>query len=91
MVPSVIDFKNHLNALVIGKETGRNVNHTTVFENSNFTLPNSGIYINSASSYVNHIPGYEGGFKLAIEIQQTYKNYIKGLDNCYEYVKDLEK
>jgi hypothetical protein len=40
--------------------------------------------VNCVHDFINKIPGYKGGYKQYIEIKQ---NYIKGIHNCYEFIK----
>lgn len=37
---------------------------------------------------MNHIPGYEGGYKPEVLLKQNYVNFINGIDDAYEYVKN---
>ncbi|MGL5438767.1 MAG: hypothetical protein ACRDA4_00065 [Filifactoraceae bacterium] len=46
---SAIDIKNHFDAIVIGEETGGNVNFTTINSNTTFNLPNSNLQIKLSS------------------------------------------
>ncbi|MEG1009920.1 MAG: hypothetical protein RSF67_08965, partial [Clostridia bacterium] len=85
---SVVDIVNHLNATVVGEETGGNVN---IFAYSSVTdetiLPNSGITLMISQVETEKIPGYKGGYKPDVEIKQSYKNYINRVDDCYEFIK----
>lgn len=84
---AVVDIANNLYAVVVGTETGSNVNMTTIRDN-NFQLPNSKITVNCAKDFINKIPGYKGGYKPDIQIEPNFKNYINGLDDCYEFIKN---
>lgn len=84
---SIVDIVNHFNATVVGEETGSNVNTTSVTYN-NFELPNSKVKINCGSRFITKIPGYKGGYKPDIEIKQNFTNYINGIYDAYEYIKN---
>ncbi|MEG2788337.1 MAG: S41 family peptidase [Romboutsia sp.] len=80
-------LKNNLDVTIVGEETGGNVNLFSRFpEDDIIELKNSKLRIIHSSSYVNYKPGYKGGVKPDVEIKQNYKDYINGIDNCYEYI-----
>ena len=80
-------LKNNLDVTIVGEETGGNVNLFTTFpEDDIVELENSKLIIRHASDYTNFKPGYKGGVKPDVEIKQNYDDYIKGIDNCYEYI-----
>lgn len=86
---STVDIVNHLDATVIGEETGGNVNGYGYSTSSKpITLPNSKINIMLSETFKNKIPGYEGGYKPDFNISQRYDSYINGIDDCYEFVKN---
>lgn len=84
---AVVDIANNLDAVVVGTETGSNVNMTTIRDND-FELPNSKITVNCAKDFINKIPGYKGGYKPNVQIEPNFKNYMNGLDDCYEFIKN---
>lgn len=79
-------IQSDLDAIVIGEETGGNVNLFGT-DGYSITLPNSKLMIRYPSSIIVNYYGYSGGVKPNIVIKQTYENYIKGIDDCYEYIK----
>ncbi|CEH36170.1 S41 family peptidase [Romboutsia lituseburensis] len=83
-------LQNELGATIIGEETGGNVN---IFgtEGEFITLPNSKIKVKHPYSFRELKEGYNGGVKPDVQIKQTYKNYIYGIDDCYEYVINVLK
>lgn len=83
-------LQNELGATIIGEETGGNVNMFGT-EGEFITLPNSKIKVKHPYSFRELKAGYNGGVKPDIEIKQTYKNYINGIDDCYEYVVNVLK
>lgn len=83
-------LQNELGATIIGEETGGNVNMFGT-EGEFITLPNSKIKVKHPYSFRELKEGYNGGVKPDVEIKQTYKNYINGIDDCYEYVVNVLK
>ncbi len=82
-------LQNELDATVIGEESGGNVNMFGT-EGEFITLPNSKLIIKHPYSAVTCKEGHVGGVKPDVKIIQTYENYINGMDDCYEYIKNLK-
>ncbi|MGX4600069.1 S41 family peptidase [Faecalimicrobium sp. JNUCC 81] len=87
----ILAFKlqSELGATVVGEETGGNVNMFGT-EGEFITLPNSKLIIKHPSSSRNYKEGHVGGIKPDIEINQNYENYLDGIDDCYDYIKNLK-
>ncbi|MDK2562440.1 S41 family peptidase [Romboutsia sedimentorum] len=81
-------LQNKLDATVIGEESGGNVNMFGT-EGEFITLPNSKLIIKYPYSDVTCKDGHVGGVKPDVKIIQTYENYINGIDDCYEFIKNL--
>lgn len=89
-VQLAFSLQNSLGAIVIGEETGGNVNFFTT-EQELIVLPNSKLSIAHPSYARNNSKNHEGGVKPDIEIIQTYEDYLNGVDTCYEYVRNIDK
>lgn len=84
---SALQLKENLDVTIVGEETGGNVNLFSRYpEDDIIELKNSKLVINHSSSFVDYKPGYKGGVKPDVEIKQNYKDYINGIDNCYECI-----
>ncbi|WP_042274607.1 S41 family peptidase [[Clostridium] dakarense] len=87
----ILAFKlqSELGAAVVGEETGGNVNMFGT-EGEFITLPNSKLMIKHPCSSINLKEDHVGGVKPDIAIKQTYENYLNGIDDCYDYIKNLK-
>lgn len=87
-------MQTELGATVVGEGTGGNVNAfplTSLEKPLSIDLPNSNLSIVHPYYFLENEKGYEGGVKADFELIQSYKDYIKGIDTCYEYVKNMDK
>ncbi|CEN93406.1 S41 family peptidase [Paraclostridium sordellii] len=78
-----------LGATIVGEETGGNVNFFGT-ENEFITLPNSKLKIFYPYNEVNNKKGYLGGVKPDIKVEQSYENYLKDIDDYYEFIKNIK-
>ncbi|MCR8747192.1 hypothetical protein [Romboutsia lituseburensis] len=60
----------------------------TTIRDNDFELPNSKITVNCSKDFINKIPGYKGGYKPDVQIEPNFKNYINGVDDCYEFIRN---
>lgn len=75
-------------ANIVGETTGGNVNSFNTV-NYQIELPNSKLKPVISLKLQIKEEEYKGGVKPDIEVKQKYKDYIDGIDTCYEYIKQL--
>ncbi|MBU5227173.1 hypothetical protein KQI36_11025 [Clostridium senegalense] len=80
------DLKFQLNAKLVGEETGGNAK---CYGNLGwFNLPNTDIEVDYSTEYYDLGVESDGGVLPDIEVIDSFRNYLKGIDECYETVKD---
>ena len=82
------NLQSKIGATVVGEITGGNINLFST-NSSQIELPNSKLKPLYSTKFKNNKEGYNGGVKPDIEIIQDYKDYINGIDTCYEYIKNI--
>lgn len=82
---AAVDFMNQTNAVFYGEPTGGNVNGYGNIKS--LILPNSKLEIAYSSKYFNLSDKYKEGFIPDVEVDQSYDDYIKGIDDVYESIK----
>jgi len=82
---NAIQFKDELDATLVGNPTGGNVNH---FGELQFLeLPNTKIAVSYSTKYFELITGYDkDSLYPDVEITQTYDDYLAGKDTAVEWV-----
>lgn len=82
---NAVQFKDELDATLVGSATGGNVNH---FGELQFLeLPNTKIAISYSTKYFELISGYDkDSLYPDVEIIQTYDDYLAGKDTAIEWV-----
>ncbi|MGL5715457.1 MAG: S41 family peptidase [Paraclostridium sp.] len=75
-------------ATVVGEVTGGNINLFS--SGGRFELPNSKLKPTVSSNSIVNKNGYNGGVIPDIKVIQNYKDYINGIDTCYEYIKNID-
>lgn len=87
-VMACLTIKNSTKALFFGESTGGNVNGYG--EVTDITLPNSKIQISCSTKYFGLSPEYKEGFTPDVTIEQSFNNYISGIDDVYEAIKSYK-
>lgn len=93
-VSAVADFKKDLNATIVGTRTGGNL---STLGNINFIeSPNNKCKIQYSQNFVDSSLEYKGingdeGIIPDIEIKESFDSFSKGIDDCYEYIKNSTK
>jgi len=78
-------LKNSANAILFGEPTGGNVNGYGDIKM--LTLPNSKLQASYSTKYFDLDSNYKEGFIPDVPVEQSFKNYMKGIDDVYEAVK----
>lgn len=83
-----ISLKDSTQAISFGEPTGGNVNG---YGNVGLIiLPNSKINISCSTKYFNLSPKYKDSFTPDVEIEQSYDDYVNGIDDAYEAIKNYK-
>lgn len=89
---AIADLKKNLNATIVGSETGGNViqyGNLGYIESPN----NKGVISYSMEKYdfkeYANLQG-DGGVIPDIEIKESFESYKNGIDDCYEYIKNIQ-
>ncbi|EQB85852.1 C-terminal processing protease CtpA/Prc [Clostridium punense] len=77
------------NAIFFGEPTGGNVNGYGYMHM--FTLPNSKLEAYYSTDYFDLDPSYKDSFVPDVIVEQSFDNYLKGIDDVYEAVKAYGK
>lgn len=84
-----ISLKKYTKALFFGEASGNNVNMYA--EQRYFTLPNSKVKVQYSTEYYELSNDYKENFIPDYAIEQTFDNYIKGIDDVYEAIKKYQE
>lgn len=87
-VLACLSLKNFTKAIFCGEPTGGNVN--CYGETGRITLPNSKIQVLYSSKYFKDSADYKEGFTPDIPVEQSFNNYINGIDDAYEAIKNYK-
>ncbi len=83
-----IDLKNCLSPIFIGEPTGGNVNG---YGDIKFlTLPNLKLKVSYSTKLFTLSNMYDSNFMPNVNVEQSFDNYIKGIDDVYESVKNYK-
>jgi len=83
-----IDLKNCLSPIFIGEPTGGNVNG---YGDIKFlTLPNSKLKVSYSTKLFTLSNMYDSNFMPDVNVEQSFDNYIKGIDDVYDEVKNYK-
>lgn len=88
-VLACMTLKSMTKAIFLGESTGGNVNGFG--EIQDITLPNSKIQVSYSTKYIGISDEYKEGFIPDITIEQSFEDYIKGIDDVYEAVRNYYK
>lgn len=83
-----VSLKNSTKAIFVGEPTGGNVNGYG--DILNITLPNSQIWVSYSTKYFELSSEYKENFTPDELIEQSYNNYVKGIDDAYETVRSYK-
>lgn len=87
-VMACTDLKDLTNAIFIGEATGGNVN--SYGEVLTLTLPNSKIVVSYSTKYFGGYPEYKENFTPDILVDESFGDYVKGIDDVYEAVRNYK-
>lgn len=87
-VKAAATFKEELGATSVGEATGENVNFYA--SGLKLILPNSKIGIMCSNVYMPSYANYPRNFIPNVAVEQSFKNYLKGIDDAYEEIKKLD-
>lgn len=81
------EFRGRTRAIVMGEPSGGAIN--AYGEVSQFTLPNSKLVVGcSTRAFGNPSPGMTQGIVPDIQIEESFADYARGIDDVYEAVKN---
>lgn len=83
---NTVNFKKNTNATIIGEKTGGKPNHYGNIKK--FVLPYSRITVTYSSDFYQLDDKNENTITPDILIERSYKDYKKGIDPIFEYVKN---
>ncbi len=83
-----IELKYLTKALFFGEPTGENVNHYG--EVRSISLPNSKIMVSYSTKYFELSSEYKENFIPDVLIEQSFNNYINGIDDVYEAIRSYK-
>ncbi|MCG8331969.1 MAG: S41 family peptidase [Chitinophagales bacterium] len=86
-VINTLDFQRLLDAQIVGEVTSGKPNHYG--EVRRMELPNSGAVVYYSTKYFERVDGDPAGIEPDIYIEQTFKEYINGVNPVWEYIKTL--
>ncbi|MGL5752205.1 MAG: hypothetical protein ACRCXT_16850 [Paraclostridium sp.] len=91
-VAAIFDLKKDLNATVVGSETGGNL--ITYGNYTEIEAPNGNGNVRYSKNYYSE-DMYEDFYQEGpiipdVEVEQSFESYTKGIDDCYEYIKNIE-
>lgn len=87
-VMACMDLKNENNAIFFGEPTGGNVNGYGDIKM--ITMPNSKIEVSYSTKYFELSSDYKNEFTPDVTIEQSYDNFMKGIDDAYEAIKNYK-
>ena len=87
-VLACLTIKNSTKALFFGEATGGNVNGYG--EITAIILPNSKIQVSCSTKYFDKSSEYKEGFIPDVTIEQSFNNYISGIDDVYEAIRNYK-
>lgn len=82
-------LKKATNAIFFGEPTGGNINGYGDIKM--LTLPNSKLEASYSTKYFDLDPSYKEGFVPDVVIEQSFDNYLRGIDDVYEAVRRYGK
>jgi C-terminal processing protease CtpA/Prc len=82
-------LKNSTKAMFFGEPTGGNMNGYGDIQM--LTLPNSKLEASYSTKYFELDPSYKEGFVPDVVMEQSFDNYLKGIDDVYEAVRKYGK
>jgi C-terminal processing protease CtpA/Prc len=81
-------LKSSSRAILFGEPTGGNVNGYGDIKM--LTLPNSKLQASYSTKYFELDSKYKEGFIPDVTVEQSFENYLKGIDDVYEAVKNYK-
>lgn len=82
---NTLDFKENTKAIIVGENTGGKPNHYG--EIRNFKLPSSNIGVIYSTKYFKRVQIEMSTIKPDVIIEMSFKDYKKGKDPVYEWIK----
>lgn len=89
-VLNCLDIKNCTPAIFVGEETGGRGNDIDGSSTS-ISLPNSKLIVHYSTFHLYTGKDRKEGLIPDIQIDQSFENYCKGIDNAYEAIKKYDK
>lgn len=83
-----MDLQRELNPVFYGEPTGGNVNGYG--DRRMLQLPNSKLEIWYSTKYFQFSPNYSKNFIPDVIIKPSFENFMKGIDDVYEAIKEVE-
>lgn len=87
-VMNTLDFKDKLNAVLIGEPTGGNAN--SYGEVRSLVLPNSKVMVGYSTKYFNITEMYKDNIIPDVMVDETFNKYKNGIDEVYETAKNYK-